>query len=309
MNNRSSPRNTDKKTLGSLIHTIARKEIRPWISISVTVALMGVLLALVYFFNIPNPNMILIAGLVISATAFGFSGGITAAVIMIGYTLYFFSTDHNFVTFEGQNLAKVFVSLFGILVVVLFVCSLRRQEAKDYQENLRLTQKLYYEIESLQQSSLTDELTGIRNRLALRMKFKSYLNVMLCVLMMDIDDFKKINDNYGHDVGDTVLTETGKMLSDIFGASSCYRYGGDEFLVLLIDPFSQECIQKIESIIGKRPMIRVGEHQFRVNYSVGYRIAEIKTAEDFREALKTADVNMYAAKRSGKNRVVGTTMR
>lgn len=306
MNDRSHPDNHPKKASGRLIHAFVHKKFRPWVSILLTIAVMGALLALVYFFNIPNPNMVLIAGLVICCAVFGFCGGITAGVIMLGYTLFFFSSNHDFITFDGQNLAKVFVSLFGIVVVVLFVCMLKRQEVREFRETNVLTEKLHYEIENLQQSSATDELTGIGNRQALRMRFDSYQNCDLCVIMMDIDDFKGINDNFGHDVGDTVLVKTGKMLGELFGASSCYRYGGDEFLVLLIDPFAQECMQKMESIVDRRPVVTVGDHRFFVNYSVGYRIAHIETAEDFRDALKIADTNMYEAKRSGKNRIVGT---
>lgn len=307
MDQRSFSKKFDTKSSGRLIHTIVHKEFRPWAAILITVGVMGGLLALVYGFNIPNPNMILIAGLVICSSIFGFKGGVTAAVIMLGYTLFFFSDQHDFITFNAQNLAKVFVSLFGIVVVVLFVCVLKQQEIEGYHENSLLTEKLHYEIESLQQTSATDELTGIGNRLALRTRFDSYMDCELCVLMMDIDDFKGINDNYGHDVGDTVLIKTGKMLSEIFGASSCFRYGGDEFLVLLIDPFAQDGMQKMESIIDRRPMIRVGDQRFYVNYSVGYRITYIQKAEDFRETLKAADANMYEAKRGGKNRIVGTT--
>ena len=74
--------------------------------IVITVVVMVALILFVYYFNIPNPNMILIAGLVLCSALFGFGGGIVAAVIMLGYTLFFFSTDHSFTQFTPQNLQK-----------------------------------------------------------------------------------------------------------------------------------------------------------------------------------------------------------
>lgn len=295
-----------KKPSDRLMFNIVRREFRPWTAILVTLIVMGLLIALVYFCQIPNPNMILIAGLVICSALFGFSGGITAAVIMLGYSLYFFSAGHDFVTFNDQNFAKLMVSVFGIVVDMVFVCILKRLQVKALRGIEDLSEQLRIENESLYQASATDALTGIGNRLSLRLKFDRYLHCDLCVIMMDIDDFKSINDRFGHDVGDEALVMTAKMLSEIFGAESCYRYGGDEFLVLLRDPFADECLKKIFSITENRPILSAGDDEVTVNYSIGYRLSQIRKAEDFRRLMTIADANMYAAKRGGKNRVVGT---
>jgi K+-sensing histidine kinase KdpD len=90
--------------------------------IVITAAVMVALILFVYYCNIPNPNMILIAGLVLCSALFGFGGGIVAAVIMLGYTLFFFSTDHSFTQFTPQNMQKVAVSLFGVTADMLLVC-------------------------------------------------------------------------------------------------------------------------------------------------------------------------------------------
>ena len=79
--------------------------------ILITTAIMAALILFVFYGNVPNPNMILIAGLVLCSALFGYGGGITAAVIMFGYTLFFFSTDHSFTHFTPQNMQKVIVSL------------------------------------------------------------------------------------------------------------------------------------------------------------------------------------------------------
>ena len=94
---------------------------------------MSALIFFVYHFNVPNPNMILIAGLVLCSTLFGYGGGIVAALIMFCYTLFFFSTDNSFVNFTPQNMQKVFVSMIGIVADMLFVCSLKKAEIREFE--------------------------------------------------------------------------------------------------------------------------------------------------------------------------------
>lgn len=96
--------------------------------IVITAVIMAALILLVFYCDIPNPNMILIAGLVLCSALFGYGGGIVAAVIMLGYTLFFFSTDHSFTQFTPQNMQKVMVSIFGIVADMLLVCELKRAE-------------------------------------------------------------------------------------------------------------------------------------------------------------------------------------
>ena len=193
---------------------------------------MLVLILLVYHFNIPNPNMILIAGLVVCSSIFGYSGGLLAGCIMLGYTLFFFSTNNDFVTFTDQNTRKVVVSLVGIVVDMLFICELKRAQRSAYRKIAGLTEELREDNRLLQELSLIDGLTGVKNRVSLRRDYDDYRYRELFVAMMDLDDFKSINDMHGHEAGDRVLTATGRNLNEIFGHDHCYRFGGDEFLIL-----------------------------------------------------------------------------
>ncbi|MBQ6480746.1 MAG: hypothetical protein IJI45_06480 [Anaerolineaceae bacterium] len=156
-----------------------------------TIVIMFTLILIVYYFNIPNPNMILIAGLVLCSALFGFGGGIIAALIMLGYTLFFFSTDHSFTQFTEQNLQKVVVSLIGITADMVLVCSLKTAEVQAFSEVANLTEQLKKENKHLQSISLFDPLTGIRNRLALRQDFDSYNGREVTAMMLDIDNFNK----------------------------------------------------------------------------------------------------------------------
>lgn len=87
---------------------------------------------------------------------------------------------------------------------------------------------------SLFVSSRTDELTGIYNRLVLREDFPNYLNQEVGAAMIDLDNFKRFNDNYGHAYGDLVLTRLGRYLKKDWMSEHLrsYRYGGDEILII-----------------------------------------------------------------------------
>ena len=127
--------------------------------IIISVVIMAVLILIVYYFNIPNPNMILIAGLVLCSALFGYGGGIVAAAIMLGYTLFFFSTDNSFTRFTPQNTQKVIVSVIGIVADMLFVCALKRTEIREFKAVDELTAQLNIQKESL--SSLLNHMPAL----------------------------------------------------------------------------------------------------------------------------------------------------
>ena len=277
--------------------TLMQLQTSPPIKIVITAAGMLALILLVYFFSIPNPNMILIVGLVLFSALFGFEGGIVAAVIMFVYTLYFFSTDHSFFRFTFQNLVKVIVSLVGICADMLLVCLLKRAELQAFREVDALTERLREENEHLKTISITDALTGVRNRMALRQDFDSYLNHEVTVMMLDLDRFKSINDTNGHEEGDRILRETGRLLSDVFGEEHCYRFGGDEFLVIAPDLSAQEFARKLEAVMADRPTLTVDGKKSPVGYSVGYVHEFLDNSRSLRRLFTVADERMYQAKR------------
>jgi diguanylate cyclase (GGDEF)-like protein len=120
---------------------------------------MAVLILFVFYCHIPNPNMILIAGLVLCSALFGYGGGIVAAAIMFGYTLFFFSTDYSFTQFTPQNMQKVFVSVIGIVADMVLVCALKRAEIREFKVVNELTVQLNNQKESL--SSLLNHMPAM----------------------------------------------------------------------------------------------------------------------------------------------------
>ena len=261
---------------------------------------MAVLIFVVYRFNIPNPNMILIAGLVICSSLFGYAGGIPAGLIMLGYTLFFFSTSNDFVSFNEQNTRKVIVSLIGIVIDLVFVCELKRRRDAAFREIRGLTDLLSEDNRRLQEASKIDGLTQLYNRLALRLQYPSYTGLPVHVMMLDIDNFKQINDRFGHAAGDEALLETGRLLADCFGRKDCYRYGGDEFLVIVPHLSAAEFGEKLARLTHQRPRIAAKGQIIQISYSFGFIQAKVDSDHPLRDLIGAADERMYEAKRSGK---------
>lgn len=268
-----------------------------WVQVVVSAAIMVALISFVYLANIPNPNMVLIAGLVLCSALFGFGGGSVAAAVMLLYTLYFFSTDHNFVSYTTENLQKVLVSLGGITIDMLLVCLVKQAEMRAFDEVHSLTEELRRENERLQDISLIDGLAGVRNRAALRLDFDSYVNRDVTVLMLDLNDFKTINDSHGHEEGDRVLKETARLLGDAFGVEHCYRYGGDEFLVICPNMSESAFAKKLDDLMRAHQAHMTGGAPLNYSFSVGCVHARPQSADALRELIARADERMYQTKR------------
>ena len=279
---------------------IGRVHFPVWAELIITAAVMAVLIFVVYRFSIPNPNMILIAGLVICSSLFGYAGGIPAGVIMLGYTLFFFSTGNDFVSFNEQNTRKVIVSLIGIVIDLVFVCELKRRRDAAFREIRGLTDLLSEDNHRLQEASKIDGLTQLYNRLALRLQYPAYTDLPVHVMMLDIDNFKQINDSFGHAAGDEALLETGKLLADCFGRQDCYRYGGDEFLVIVPHLSTAEFDERLARLTQHPPRITAKGQTIEIGYSVGSIQATVGSKHPLRDLIAAADERMYEAKRSGK---------
>ena len=163
-------------------------------------------------------------------------------------------------------------------------------------KNLIMNLNIY--IKNLNDMAYIDALTGIGNRLALRRDYDSYQGHEVTVMMLDLNDFKLINDTRGHDEGDRILQEISKLLSDIFGKEHCYRYGGDEILVIIPDISSSEFNEKLEALKQNKPKIN---GTARADFSIGFVRALLKDSDTLRTLISTADEKMYESKREKKH--------
>lgn len=170
-------------------------------------------------------------------------------------------------------------------------------------------------MESLRESTLNDAMTGLRNRRFLEEYAETLVSQCkrrsssITLIMLDLDYFKKVNDTYGHDVGDEILIDLANIMrANVRESDLIIRYGGEEFLVILPDTPSSDGMKVAEKIRAA-----VENHQFKaggvlINKTISAGLADYPTdGQAFWQALKYADVALYAAKDGGRNQVVKFT--
>ena len=171
--------------------------------------------------------------------------------------------------------------------------------------------KGYHErsIEELQEQAYFDSLTNLMNRRYANIYFDSIINNTIerrniCITIVDIDDFKMINDTYGHDVGDQVLV----ALADIFNKSVrstdyIFRWGGEEFVIVTNDADLDAAYNIIDNI---RKKVEQGEFNFggyKIKFTITAGIVNL-IGNDISTTIKKCDEKLYQGKNSGKNKVV-----
>lgn len=151
-----------------------------------------------------------------------------------------------------------------------------------------------------------DPLTGVGNRRMADERLQHAVDLArqsgatFAVCMLDLDDFKPVNDHYGHDAGDHVLTVITERLQDVIRTEDALcRLGGDEFLVILREPQGEAVFERIlESI---RIPIRIEAGLVRVSSSLGITLCDADCDTDAEGLLRRADRAVYAAKSAGRN--------
>jgi diguanylate cyclase (GGDEF)-like protein len=155
--------------------------------------------------------------------------------------------------------------------------------------------------------SQKDSLTGLFNRKVTETLINQYLsengkNMQHAVIMLDIDDFKSINDTYGHTQGDAAIICVSKQLQRLFRSSDIVgRVGGDEFLILMKNiPDKKTLIEKLRSIDSAFYEIRLEDASCQVHSSIGASLYP-SDGITFAELFKKADMALYHSKQNGKN--------
>ena len=175
----------------------------------------------------------------------------------------------------------------------------------EVEKRLLKSEKLYKEL------SITDDLTQLYNSRCFYKKLEEEIErVMryqqpLSLLLFDIDDFKKINDRYGHLKGDNVLKMAGEIIQGCLRkVDSAYRYGGEEFTVLLPGTGVEAAINVAERIRKRfeaHDFSSIADQPLTISVSIG--AAQFKPGEEMEAFVKRTDDALYEAKQNGKNRV------
>ncbi len=157
-----------------------------------------------------------------------------------------------------------------------------------------------------------DSMTGLYNRRYLNVMADSLLfntkkdQIEMSVIMIDIDDFKVINDTYGHATGDDVICNIAKLLEQFTRSSDiCVRFGGEEFLIVLPHTSVENGIkiaEKLRKIVEKSVLFSKTKQEVKYTISVG--ISKVEQGDSSLEtALNKADILLYQAKNCGKNQI------
>lgn len=230
------------------------------------------------------------------------------ALVFIAMIVYGINTVDRFsldnTDFIGSILLLVAYMLF-VLLVFSFIVLINSRLFMDTSAYLRERENLVREFKRL---ASTDGLTGIHNRMKVELlmtaevlRSKRY-GRLLSVLLIDVDHFKQVNDNYGHSIGDSVLRDVAAVLNDnIREADILGRWGGEEFLIVAPETDTDGALR-----FGEKLREAVERHRFikdiRITISIG--VATLMEGEWEDDMVRRADEAMYQAKESGRNRIV-----
>ena len=185
---------------------------------------------------------------------------------------------------------------------------MKRKIEQANKELLMLNEQLKEENEKLLKSAIKDELTGIYNRkffekrVVEEMEIADRANEHISLIIFDLDRFKLVNDNFGHQFGDEVLKRTTQIAGDLIRKTDFLnRVGGEEFAIILPNTNKAQAVFVAEKV---RKALEDNQH-FKVGQVTGsFGVAERMKAESLRSWYKRADNALYQAKNTGRNRVV-----
>lgn len=196
---------------------------------------------------------------------------------------------------------------FQYISVRTEITTIKEAEQVLMRGKLELDKLIQERTAELQQLASTDVLTGTYNRRHFNEVLQAELaqakryTKPLSLILFDIDHFKKINDTYGHQVGDDVLHKLAELVSgSIRDADIFARWGGEEFTILITDNeslSSHRLAEKLRELIESYPFADIG----KVTCSFG--VTEYQAGDDLKSIIKRADDNLYRAKGEGRNRV------
>lgn len=184
------------------------------------------------------------------------------------------------------------------------------------QEQVRFAEtqikSLKLELEQLREMIHYDPMTGAFNRrgldaIYLREAARADRNEnTLCAVMLDLDNFRQINDNYGHQLGDDVLIHLVRLAKKSLRSSDVVaRYGGEEFVILLPDTTLESAVwimQRLQNDFSNKALLNIDDNPVPISFSGG--IASRQLHESQKSLLKRANEALYQAKKSGKSRIM-----
>lgn len=223
---------------------------------------------------------------------------------------------------HGKPIGLLFFSSFaphayenvhqGVFLRLAVQLSLLVEKSRLYQQLYEVNQELLETKRILETQAMYDELTGLYNRRAIMNLLETRLsrarreNLPLCLIMIDIDFFKKINDGHGHQIGDLALKAVAERLSrGMRDYNRVGRYGGEEFLIVLDGEdaeVAEQIAERLRVAIAEDPLEDCGR-RVKLTISLGLAMASRVADLDPHQLIAIADQALYDAKQNGRNRV------
>ena len=219
---------------------------------------------------------------------------------------------------ESCNNADSLGDVFDLMTSVLVETRKMKASVDEIQRDFALKsaemEQLREELEQARQMASIDALTGLVNRGSFFDTMEEQIELVenveetpLCMVMFDIDHFKRVNDTFGHLVGDKVIRFVAKTLQQsIKGLDTAARYGGEEFAVLLPETATKGAVilcNRIRERISGTNLVRTGTRIPLGQITVSAGVAEYRPGEDMMELVRRADEALYRSKREGRNQV------
>lgn len=273
---------------------------------AVVTAALSILLFLI---RVPNPNVILLTAVVFFTFYGGFVGGIPSGIVVIIYSLVFFSSPGQLFSYTTVSLEKVLVTAIFVPVMVLMVGILEQHYEKMKKELVKANEELLT-------LSRVDSLTGLPNRRSFDEVFaREFAHAIrksrpLTLMIIDIDFFKNFNDTYGHLAGDQALRDISHTIDDEVRRAGDYvaRYGGEEFAIVMPDTYEKGAAIVAERIMDTIDALGIVHENStvagHVTVSIGIASEYPDNTSDPVRLIEHADQALYRAKRAGRHRFV-----
>jgi len=206
----------------------------------------------------------------------------------------------------------VLIILLLITSIVWFrIASLKKRSAELALKVEEKTKDLEEVVEKLTRLSTQDSLTGLKNRRYFTQRAKAEWQEFqrhghtFSLLLLDIDYFKRINDEYGHQTGDSVLVKIAKILQSSLRESDVIaRWGGEEFLILLPSLKEQEAYWVAEKLRKAVASLVIDSPPYQLNVTITCGVADIKNYDSIEACIHAVDKKLYKGKEAGRNAVV-----
>lgn len=200
-----------------------------------------------------------------------------------------FPAEHQYETFEMIRIGTPIIAFFACLIASFIAVFAFK----------RISNPMFQDL------SNTDFLTNLKNRNAFELDVQNFnkreLHQHMAIVVLDLNDLKKVNDEQGHKVGDAYIQKAALLLRQVMGQDApVYRIGGDEFTILVQNANDTKMIEYVQAI--QKAIDKANEvDTMKVSISIGYAIFDETKDDSFYDTYHRADCNMYEAKRVSKS--------